>query len=113
MGHAIGITDPFARKAALDELVRGYPADTLDDLVADMGDAPVTATDAATDDSGTSTPNDAYAVSFLSTQGPPDGAPDGQPPSEALPGPLADLDRQRSEAQIDELEAGIRAALEG
>jgi len=51
MSHATAIKDPFARKAAVDELVANYPAEALDlnDLAADPGDAPVTATDAATD----------------------------------------------------------------
>jgi HK97 family phage prohead protease len=111
MQHAVAISDPFARKAALDELVRGYPNDTDTDLAADVGDAPVTANDAATDPGDTSTPDDAYAVSFLN--GPPDGAPTGQPPDPALPGPLAGLEQQRSIAEIDALEADIRAALEG
>jgi hypothetical protein len=113
MQHAVAITDPFARKAAVDELVRVYPAL---DLVADPGDAPVTTPDAAgaagTSDDATP-PADAYAVAFLQQTGPPDGAPNGQPPATALPGPLADLERQRSETEIDTLEADIQRALEG
>jgi HK97 family phage prohead protease len=106
MRHAVAITDTLARKAALDVLVRGYapvPA-------ADPGDAPATATDAATDTGDTSTPDDAYGLSILN--GPPDGAPTGEPPG-ALPGPLVDPGHQQSVAQIDSLEADIRAALEG
>jgi HK97 family phage prohead protease len=106
MRHAVAITDTLARKAALDVLVRGYATDPA----ADPGDAPATATDAATDPGDTSTPDDAYALSILN--GPPDGAPTGEPPG-ALPGPLVDLEHQRSVAQIDALEADIRAALEG
>jgi HK97 family phage prohead protease len=106
MRHALVISDTLARKAALDVLVRGY----ADALAADPGAAPVTATDAATDPGDTSTPDDAYALSILN--GPPDGAPTGEP-HDALPGPLVDLEHQRSIAQIDALEADIRAALEG
>jgi hypothetical protein len=107
MGHAIAITDPSARKAALDQLVSGYPYPT--DLAADPGDAPATATDAATD-SGTPESDDAYALSILT--GPPDGAPTGEP-HDALPGPLVELEHQRSVTEISALEADIRAALEG
>jgi HK97 family phage prohead protease len=110
MGHAIAISDALARKAALDQLVRGYPTD----LASGPGDAPATATDPATTDEtstgGTSLPDDAYALSILT--GPPDGAPTGDPPN-ALPGPLVELEQQRSIAEIDALEADIRAALEG
>jgi len=108
MGHAVAITDPFARKAALDELVRGYPTD----LAADPGVAPATATGAATTDEpsagGTSLPDAAYAESFL--HGPSDGAPTAEPP-DALPGPIAALELERFNTQVAEIEAEINQAL--
>jgi HK97 family phage prohead protease len=106
MGHAIGITDPFARKAALDELVRGYP----DDLVADLGDAPVTTNGAVTapEPGDTPIPDAAYAESFL--HGPPDGAPTAEPP-DALPGPIAALELERFNTQVAAIEAEINEAL--
>lgn len=110
ISHASAIKDPFARKAAVDALVANYETTDLSDLVADPGDAPVTADDAATEPGDTSLPDDAYAVSFLN-QGPSDGTPNGEPPP--APAVLADLDRQRSTEQIDALEADIQAALEG
>jgi HK97 family phage prohead protease len=106
MRHAVAITDNLARKAAIDVLVRGYTTDPA----ADPGDAPATATDAVAETGDTSTSDDAYALSVLT--GPSDGTPTGEPPG-ALPGPLVELEHQRSVAQIDALEADIRAALEG
>jgi HK97 family phage prohead protease len=109
MRHAIGIPNEAARKAAVETLVACF--DEPDPLVADSQDAAVTTSDAATSDGDTSTPDDAYAVSFL--QGPSDGTPDSEPPNPALPASLADLEHQRSVTQIDELEADIQSALGG
>jgi|GEM_PF-1891226 len=106
MQHAVAITNPYARKAAIDELVAVYDPGT-DDLAPGTGDAPATASD--TTDNGGSPPDDAYAVSFLSGRS--DGTATGDPQS-ALPGPLAELDQQRSNAEIDALEAELRSALE-
>jgi HK97 family phage prohead protease len=106
MGHAVAIKNPYARKAAIDELVASYdPGGT--DLAPGTGDAPATATDATAD--GGSTPDDAYAVSFLT--GLSDGTPTGDPPN-ALPGPLAVLDKERSNAEIDALAAEFQSAME-
>lgn len=104
MRHALAIGDQFARKAALDVLVPGYPTVPA----ADQGDAPVTATDAATDPGDTPVPDAAYAESFL--HGPPDGAPAGEPP-DALPGPLAALELERFNTQVAAVEAEIQQAL--
>lgn len=109
MQQAIAIRDEFARKAAIDELIANHPADELPDLAAGPQDAAVTADDAAPQ--GTSTiEDDAYAVSFLNRTGPPDGAPTGEPP-DALPGQLAALERDRSNAQIDSIESEMAREL--
>ena len=116
MSHAMAINDPYARKAAVDELVANYksePPDTDPPEPAAVEDADGTGDDAATTEPAgdTPTPDDAYAVDFLNS-GPSDGTPDGQPPNEALPGPLAVLERQRSETEIAALEVDIARALE-
>lgn len=111
MEHAVAIHDPFARKAAVDELVASYDEtvtwEDVDEAAGQHDDA-ATADDSATDDGGTS-PDDAYAVSFLN--GPHDGAPEGQP-SDSLPTPIAMLEQQRSNDEIDTALADIQAALE-
>jgi HK97 family phage prohead protease len=113
MEHAIAITNPFARKAALDELVASYhdqdhEHDLQHDLAPSPEDAPTTASDPAAD-SGTS-PDDAYAASFLN-RGQSDGTPSGDPPG-ALPAPLARLEADRSTAEINALEAELHRAME-
>jgi HK97 family phage prohead protease len=119
MGHAMAIRDEWARKAAVDSLVATYPADDLTDLVADPGDAPVTTDTGAADgtpdpatlgDTAAPPAADVYAVAFLN-QGPPDEAPSDGPPE--APAVLAVLEQQRSNEEIDTLEADIRAALGG
>lgn len=110
MEHALAIGHELARKAAVAELVASYQTDQTEIPAPASEDAPGTADDTATDDGGTSTPHDAFAVSWLKEQGQPDGAPNGDSPP-ALPefNPLADLERQRSEQQIDALEAELQA----
>jgi hypothetical protein len=105
MQHAVAIKDPFARKAAVDVLVETY--DSGDDLAPGPVDAPATADDVTP--SGGSNQDDAYGVSFLASLS--DGAATGDPPT-ALPGPLAHLDQERSNQEIDALEAELQAAME-
>lgn len=110
MAKALAIPHEAARKAAVEELVADYP---VPDLAAVLQDADDTATDAADGETaGTSEPPaedpDAYALTFLN-QGPTDGSPNGTPPTEAPPAPIADLERDRFNAEADALEAELAA----
>jgi HK97 family phage prohead protease len=111
MEHATAIVDPYARKAAIDELVRNYPTDS-DLLEAAVEDAPGTASDAADTPDGavdTSAQSDAgaYAVSFL--QGQSDGTP-AEPESTPALDIIRGAEVDRALADINALEQAIEEA---
>lgn len=102
MRKALDIGIESARKAAVDELI--VAAALTDHEEAAPVDGPGTSTDAAPQ--GTSDDAAAYALSVINSPEPHDDALTGEPP-DALTGPLAGLERDRSNAQIDSLESEL------
>lgn len=110
--HALGIGFEPAAKAAVDALLVSYSPDPV---AAGPDDDPEPTADAAAREGTAETPGDdaaEYALNVIAKpSGPHDGAPGGEPPDEALAGPLAQLEIERAAQEMDRLEADINAAL--